>query len=73
MSPNSLVLTAAVCVAGGATVGLLLKSLLSSPSSQCKLPPGPPGIPLLGNIFDLPKKFPWLKLMKWKEQYGMAG
>ncbi|TFK80623.1 cytochrome P450 [Polyporus arcularius HHB13444] len=34
------------------------------------MPPGPPGIPILGNIFDVPKNLPWLKFTLWKQKYG---
>jgi hypothetical protein len=33
-------------------------------------PPGPPSLPLLGNILRLPIKSAWLKLHTWKKQYG---
>lgn len=36
---------------------------------QRKRLPGPPGLPLLGNIFQL-GKFPWLKFTEWSQIYG---
>ncbi|KAF8219463.1 cytochrome P450 [Tricholoma matsutake] len=33
-------------------------------------PPGPPGLLLLGNIFDLPKKEPWKVYLQWGKQYN---
>ncbi|CAH1780132.1 unnamed protein product [Owenia fusiformis] len=32
--------------------------------------PGPPGLPVLGNILDLNSKFPFPQLDKWKNEYG---
>jgi hypothetical protein len=34
-----------------------------------KLPPGPRGIPLLGNALEMRSK-QWLNFMKWKEEFG---
>lgn len=36
------------------------------------LPPGPPRLPVLGNIMRLGEiaKFPWLKFTEWSQQYG---
>ncbi|PPQ71180.1 hypothetical protein CVT25_004820 [Psilocybe cyanescens] len=35
-----------------------------------KLPPGPPTIPILGNIHLLPLQFPFLKFTEWAKEYG---
>ena len=34
-----------------------------------KLPPGPRGLPLLGNALDL-RSQQWLQFMKWKKEFG---
>ena len=36
-----------------------------------KFPPGPKGIPFLGNLFQL-SKTPWKEFDVWKKQYGMS-
>lgn len=33
-------------------------------------PPGPKGLPLVGNLFDIPKKHEWLTYKKYTDQYG---
>lgn len=37
---------------------------------QLPLPPGPPGLPIIGNLLQAPKSYPWLQFDKWKKQYG---
>ena len=34
-------------------------------------PPGPPGLPLIGNFFDIPTTFPWLAFTEYSKKYGM--
>jgi hypothetical protein len=34
------------------------------------LPPGPPGLPIVGNIFDWPKDEAWRTFAEWSHKYG---
>lgn len=33
-------------------------------------PPGPPRLPLLGNLLQVPRQFQFLKFTEWSQQYG---
>ena len=34
------------------------------------LPPGPPGVPLLGNLLSIPPRHSWLQFYSWSKEYG---
>lgn len=54
-----------------ALVGIwLVKALLSRKTRPASLPPGPKGLPLIGNILDMPKSHEWLQFTKWNKHYG---
>lgn len=40
------------------------------PASKGKLPPGPAGYPIIGNLFDVPASRPWVKMEEWTREYG---
>ncbi len=33
-------------------------------------PPGPPGLPIIGNLLDMPTGRDWEVFGKWRETYG---
>ncbi|KAJ9609684.1 hypothetical protein H2200_006012 [Cladophialophora chaetospira] len=35
-----------------------------------RVPPGPPGKPLIGNLPDIPPQHSWLKFKTWADEYG---
>lgn len=38
-----------------------------------RMPPGPKGLPFVGNKHQVPSIKPWRMFKKWNEQYGMEG
>jgi hypothetical protein len=53
------------------TIWLALR-IFHDRSKRRRLPPGPPGWPLMGNIGDFPKEDRWITFSKWAEQYGQS-
>ncbi|GAA5997441.1 cytochrome P450 [Rhodotorula paludigena] len=53
-----------------AVLGLAVLYLARGNKAKGPLPPGPPPLPIIGNLLDVPKSRPWVKFAEWTEQYG---
>ena len=54
-----------------AALALFILTRLFSAKRPAPLPPGPKGLPLLGNVLDMPSEQEWLTFAKWGEVWGM--
>jgi hypothetical protein len=52
------------------TLGLYLIKHLLNRGPPAPLPPGPKGLPLLGNVLDMPRTHEWVTFAKWGQKYG---
>ncbi|KIJ25894.1 hypothetical protein M422DRAFT_192869 [Sphaerobolus stellatus SS14] len=57
------------------SIACLTSASFAFASRQKKpLPPGPPRLPVLGNVLQMPKKEEWITYAEWAKKYGyMAG
>ena len=39
-------------------------------SQRLRKPPGPPGLPFIGNMLDMPQEYDWLHWQKHRDLYG---
>ena len=44
--------------------------VLNTYRRRARNPPGPTPLPIIGNVLDMPRSFPWEAYMKWGEKYG---
>ena len=60
-------LTATLCIGGVAFLHHWIKVLRNRPG---RVIPGPRGLPLLGNILDMPQQKEWETFAEWAKEFG---
>ena len=51
-------------------VAVILLNRLFAKKPAGSLPPGPKGLPLIGNMLDMPASHEWKTFAQWGERYG---
>ncbi|KAG9317635.1 cytochrome P450 [Chiua virens] len=51
-------------------IGLYFVNRIVTKKQLAPFPPGPKGLPLVGNIADMPSVKPWLTFTQWGQKYG---
>ncbi|KAG6846890.1 hypothetical protein H0H93_011243, partial [Arthromyces matolae] len=57
-----------IAIASASTILLVAWAL--KPTQRAPLPPGPPGLPIVGNIMDMPRSKEWITFAEWGKKWG---
>jgi hypothetical protein len=56
-------------------IGICILFVIWKRAGPCRggvpFPPGPPPLPFIGNLRDIPTIQPWIAYTQWKKKYGM--
>ena len=52
-------------------LAILASVLVREHSRRWNMPPGPRGLPFIGNKHQMPSIKPWRKFAEWNKEYGM--
>ena len=53
-----------------ALVAALVVAKYATRRRRERVPPGPPGWPVIGNILDMPSSHEWRTFARWSEEWG---
>ncbi|KAJ7753359.1 cytochrome P450 [Mycena maculata] len=53
-----------------AVVTYVISKVIAKKPLSAQLPPGPKGLPLIGNVTDMPREHEWKKYAEWGRQFG---
>lgn len=59
-----------VDVAAVAAVVYVASRVFSTSRTTSSLPPGPPPLPIIGNVLNLPQSEPYKAYIQWGHKYG---
>ena len=51
-------------------LSIIVALCLATTRRRYRLPPGPAGLPFIGNLLDVPKNNQWLGYQEWSRKYG---
>lgn len=49
----------------------ILATHLQQSTNKKTYPPGPPGLPLIGNVLSMPNEFDWIRYQELGKAYGL--
>ena len=69
---TSSILAACAVALGCVTLTYISRRYLQNTGPGLPLPPGPPGLPWVGNVIGIDTKAPWLTYREWAKTYGKS-